>query len=137
MSFDDQIVKQKKIITLLKENPQLKQEELRDYAQEFFRADRILHHHLRGYNNPAGRYLGMAAFTVGGISLVLLRKPVNGYFRSLRPEDLAIVGASAILGYLYAGRYHGNNQEYRRLLNIYNEQSRPLNEEFNKIFDKL
>jgi hypothetical protein len=139
MSFDDQIVKQKRIIDHLKSNLNtMTQNDLRDYSQEFTRSEKILKHHLRGYNNPAGRYLASLTFALSGVAVVLLRKPVGiSLFRTIRPQDFAIVGLSAIVGYVYAGRFHGNNSEYKRLLAIYDEHSKPLNEEFNRIFEKL
>jgi hypothetical protein len=139
MSFDDQITKQDKILNHIKANIEtIKTDEVRDYSQEFNRCDRILKHHLRGYNNPAGRYICSAAFGLGGLAIVLFRKPVRGGFFSLiRPEDFAIVGVSTILGYLYAGRFHGNNKEYKRLLAIYREKSLPLKEEFHQIVNKF
>jgi hypothetical protein len=49
-------------------------DQIRDYSQEFFRCEKIMKHKLRGYSNPAGRYLGSVGFGITGTCLVLTRK---------------------------------------------------------------
>jgi hypothetical protein len=138
MSFDDQIQKQKRIVNHIKTNlPIMTADEVRDYSQEFFRCDRILNHQLRGPKNPAGRYLSSAVFGLVGIAIVLHRKPIGrGFFRSISYEDPAIIFGFFVSGYYYGASFHGNYREHKRLLGIYNEQSKPLTEEFHKLLDK-
>jgi hypothetical protein len=139
MSFDDQIIKQQRILEHIKNNlANMNQNELRDYSQEFHRCDRIINHMLRGYNNPAGRYLSTMLFTSISVAIILVRTPISqSIFKSFTPQNLGLIAASTMLGWVYAGRFHGNNSEYKRLLGIYDVNSKPLIEEFNKIFEKL
>jgi hypothetical protein len=138
MSFDDQLDKQHRIIKYLSENIQsMNNDQIRDYSQEFFRCEKIMKHQLRGYLNPAGRYLGSIVFGIAGTCFILSRKPISkSIIFTIKPQDLAFIGFSFLAGHYYASVCHGNRNEYNRLYGKFEEKSIPLRKEFDQIIDK-
>ncbi len=138
MSFDDQLDKQGRILKYLNENiSTMNNDQIRDYSQEFFRCEKIMKHQLRGYANPAGRYIGSLAFGIASTCIVLARKPsLKSLLYTIKLQDLGIIGFSFLAGYYYASVFHGNRKEHKRLYSKFVETSIPNQKEFDELINK-
>lgn len=139
--MDIQILRKQSILNQVKRMKQegtLTQEDVMDLRQEFERSNHIMNHMIRGYTNPAGKWITISVFGVTGFALWL-----NSF--SSKTKILTLKNVCNLVPYVllplifalqFSKRRFGDLREANKCLEMRNE-SYTLDEQFYDILDKL
>jgi hypothetical protein len=139
--MDEQIAKKSAIYNELirkKNEGTLTQYDVVDLKQEFQRCNHICNHIIRGYTNPAGKYIAVALFGSAGLGYWLSTRPAMGRLFTIKSSLLIVpsVLLPVIFAVEFSKRRLGDRKEAKRFTDM-RDESYEIDDKFYEDLDNL